>query len=68
MKDFVAVAVAASLLTLAGLLSTAFVIMIVVGLWHGHNPSVPALGYVDCMYAASLTGLLTLFAAPVARA
>ncbi|MBJ6623622.1 hypothetical protein [Streptomyces sp. DHE17-7] len=47
------------LMIVAGLALSAYLVMLVVGMWHGHNPGVPALGFVDCLYAVAITGLLT---------
>lgn len=47
------------LVVVAGLALSAYLVMLVVGMWHGHNPGVPALGFVDCLYAVAITGLLT---------
>ncbi|CAA07126.1 unnamed protein product [Lomovskayavirus C31] len=50
-----------------GLALSAFVVMILIGMWHGHNAAVPALGFIDCLYAVGLTSLLALIVTPVTR-
>lgn len=70
MKKFAAVAAAVAagfLVGVVGLSVSAFVVMIFVGMWHGHNDAVPALGFVDCLYGVGLVGLLAAVAAPVTR-
>jgi hypothetical protein len=57
-------AVAGFIVGAVGLSIAAFVVMILVGMWHGYNDVIPALGFVDCVYGVGLVILLGLFAAP----
>ncbi|WP_274031203.1 hypothetical protein [Streptomyces sp. MMBL 11-1] len=50
-----------------GLAVSAYFSMIVVGMWHGHNDAVPALGFVDCLYGVGLFSILTGLGAYVKR-
>ncbi|CAD80126.1 gp2 [Streptomyces phage phiBT1] len=61
---FVAAIVAGFIVGAAGLSLGAFLVMILVGMWHGYNDVVPALGFVDCVYGVGLVILLGLIAAP----
>jgi uncharacterized membrane protein len=50
-----------------GLMVSAYAVMILVGMWHGHNDAIPALGFFDSVYGISLVALLALIVAPVTR-
>ncbi|QAY26950.1 hypothetical protein SEA_SHAWTY_25 [Streptomyces phage Shawty] len=72
MKKKTAAAVASAfaagfVVAVVGLVVSAFVVMIFVGMWHGHNDAVPALGFVDCLYGVGLVGLLSALVAPSTR-
>ena len=71
MKDYakvtaglLAAVVAGFVVGALGLSLGAFLVMILVGMWHGYNDVVPALGFVDCVYGVGLVILLGLIAAP----
>ncbi|QAX93281.1 hypothetical protein HOV11_gp25 [Streptomyces phage Vash] len=63
----VVAAVVGFALGVIGLSLSAFVVMILVGMWHGHNDAIPALGFIDCVYGVGLTALLASIVAPVVR-
>ncbi|MFJ8955614.1 hypothetical protein ACIRO1_36540 [Streptomyces sp. NPDC102381] len=70
MKDFgafVGIIVAGFILGVVGLSVSAWLVMILVGMWHGYNDAIPALSYVDCAYGVGLTILLGLIVSPAAR-
>lgn len=67
MKDFLKVVGTAFVAGALGLITSAFVVMVLVGMWHGHNAAVPALGFVDAMYGVGLVILLALVIAPATR-
>jgi hypothetical protein len=50
-----------------GLMVSAYAVMILVGMWHGHNDAIPALGFFDSVYGVALVGLLGLIVAPLTR-
>ncbi|QAX94725.1 hypothetical protein HOV12_gp25 [Streptomyces phage Lilbooboo] len=55
---FLAAVAVGFVLGVAGLSFAAFLVMILVGMWHGFNDAIPALGFVDCVYGVGLTLLL----------
>ncbi|WP_433858223.1 hypothetical protein [Streptomyces kronopolitis] len=54
-------------LAVLGLSLSAFVVMIYVGMWHGYNDAIPALGFVNCLYGVGLVGILTALGVSVRR-
>ncbi|MFE0692760.1 hypothetical protein [Streptomyces sp. NPDC058869] len=54
-------------LSVLGLVVSAYVVMIFVGMWHGHNDAIPALGFVDALYGVGLVSILTALGASVRR-
>lgn len=50
-----------------GLTVSAFTVMIYVGMWHGYNDAIPALGFVDCAYGVGLVAVLTVLGASMPR-
>ncbi|MEU2760427.1 hypothetical protein [Streptomyces sp. NPDC007094] len=46
-------------LSVLGICLGAYVVMIYVGMWHGHNSAMPTLSFVDAVYAVGLIGILT---------
>ncbi|MEV0126365.1 hypothetical protein AB0I16_33275 [Streptomyces sp. NPDC050703] len=60
----VATGVVAGLLVLAMLFVLAWALMLVIGMWHGHNSDVPALGLVDCAFAVTVMSFFGLLVAP----
>jgi hypothetical protein len=67
LKEFFAYFFVALFAAVVGLVAAASVVMVYVGLWHNHNDAVPALGFIDCLYAVGLVGLLAAVAAPSTR-
>ncbi|MEV8015657.1 hypothetical protein AB0O76_04715 [Streptomyces sp. NPDC086554] len=67
MKDFLKVAGVAFVLAILGLFASAFLVMILVGMWHGHNAAIPTLGFVDAMFGVGLVVLLALVVSPATR-
>jgi hypothetical protein len=65
--DFLKVFVVWLVLALAGLGVFALALMLHLAMWHGYNAAVPALGFVDCVYAVALVALLGLAATPATR-
>ncbi|MEU8792182.1 hypothetical protein [Streptomyces sp. NPDC048643] len=65
MFDFLKLFVVAFVLSVLGLCASAFGLMIYVGVWHGYNAAVPAVGFIDCLYAVGILSLLGILGGSV---
>lgn len=67
MLDFLKMFVVAFVLSVLGLCASAFALMIYVGVWHGYNASVPAVGFIDSLFAVGVLSLLGILGANLKR-
>lgn len=63
MKDAATVPAVGFAAAMAILLTLAWLLMLLVGVWHAYNPAVPAIGFSDATFAVAVGRLLTASAA-----
>jgi hypothetical protein len=66
-RDLIAVVFLGLFLGVLGLMVSAYVVMIYVGMWHGYNPNIAAAGFVDCLYGMGLVVIVTALGGSLTR-